>query len=284
VSDESETDPFTMLHLSDEPIDPRPRFAADLKQRLEEAVMQDQATPQPPATVANLFYFNLPAPDLERSKVFWSKVLGWEVQGGSLGGHVANTNTPCGLHPGADPEDRLVYLTTFDMDASLELVRSLGGTVMSTDAYETGRAATCRDDQGTLFALQEPSDAYREHANNPTVGSAHGDLFYFALPVADGDKGRAFYGRLFGWTFGEEGTQGGNHAENMVTDGGLGAGRDGDRVDFWFRVDSVADAIAAVRSAGGTASDPIDTPQGLMSNCTDDQGVSFGLAEPAAGY
>lgn len=243
-----------------------------------------QQTPPEVPTVANLFYFNVPAPDLDRSKVFWSAVLGWEVQGGSLGGHVANTNTPCGLNPGAAPNERLVYLTTFDMDASLDLVRTLGGTVVSTDAYDTGRSATCHDDQGTVFALQEPAGEYRDHALNPTAGSAHGDLFYFALPVADGAKGREFYGRLLGWTFGAEGDEGGTHAENMVTDGGLGAGRDGDRVDYWFRVDDIADAIATVRGAGGTASEPMETPQGLVADCTDDQGVSFGLAEPAAGY
>lgn len=28
-----------------------------------------------------------------------------------------------------------------------------------------------------------------------------GDLVYFVMPVADADKGKAFYGELFGWDF-----------------------------------------------------------------------------------
>lgn len=233
---------------------------------------------------ANLFYFSLPAPDLATSAAFFGKVLGWEVGGGSLGGHVGNTNPPCGLSPGSDPAERTVYITTFDRDRSMELVRQLGGTVEATDENSVGRTATCRCDQGTTFVLQEPIGEFLEHALQPTKGSSHGDLFYFALPVRDGDRGRAFYGGLFGWTFGDEGTQGGTHAENMITDGGLGAGRDGDRPDFWFRVDNIAAAVTAVRDAGGQATDPMDTPQGQMADCTDDQGVSFGLAEPAVGY
>ena len=70
------------------------------------------------------------------------------------------------------------------------------------------------------------------------------------------------------------------HAENMITDGGIGAGRSGHHPEFWFRVEDLTNSIETVRAAGGTATDPIDTPQGPVSQCTDDQGVEFGLIQP----
>jgi hypothetical protein len=60
-----------------------------------------------------LFYFNLYSPgDLEKSKTFYRKVFGWEIGGGSLGGHVNNAeNTPCGVSPGGSYN--AVYFCTF---------------------------------------------------------------------------------------------------------------------------------------------------------------------------
>lgn len=251
--------------------------------------MTDTADPSPNHYLAdldgvsNLFYFSLPAPDLDRAKAFYGSVLGWRVEGGSLGGHVANVTPPGGLDPTATSTDtHTVYLTVFDLDAALARIRELGGSVEHTVEYDTGRMARCRDDQGTAFCLQEPSDGYLHHARNPAKGSGHGDLYYFSLPVEDGEAGRRFYHELLGWDFGPQGSAGGMHAENMVTDGGIGAGRPGDHAEFWFRVDDLATAIETVRAAGGTAGDPMDTPQGAVSQCADNQGVEFGLIQPVA--
>lgn len=268
-------DPLTVLSTPDEPMSPRPAFASALKHRLEEASMtSNPATSEP----SYLFYFTLPAPDLARSKAFYGAVFGWTADGGSMGGHVSNITPPGGLFPGGDPADRTVYLSTTNLDASLELVRANGGEIVG-DIIDHGQgpSAECRDDQGTHFVLLQPEG---EYATAPQNGSEHGDLFYFSMPIADGDKGRAFYGAVCGWTFGSQGSAGGTHAENMVTDGGIGAGRDGDRPEMWFRVDDIEAAITAIRDHGGTASEFVDTPQGLVSDCTDDQGVVFGIAQP----
>lgn len=307
-------DPLTALTGTDRPVDPRPEFAASLNNRLQRLAAEptdhndiadnnhiddkDNAMtykPDPSPTdsdmdyladldgVSNLFYFSMPAPDIDRAIAFYGAVLGWRVEGGSLGGHVVNVTPPGGLDPTATSTDsHTVYLTVFDLDAAMTKVRELGGTVDRTIDYDTGRTAICRDDQGTMFCLQEPSDEYLDHAHNPARGAGHGDLYYFSLPVLDGDTGRRFYRNLLGWDFGPQGSAGGMHAENMITDGGIGAGRDGHRPEFWFRVDDLARSIETVRAAGGTATDPMDTPQGAVSQCTDDQGVEFGLIQPAA--
>lgn len=236
--------------------------------------------------VSNLFYFTLPAPDLERSKAFYGRVLGWEVAGGSQGGNIDNITPAGGLSPGASPDQPTVYITVDDIEAAAAKVVELGGTVEGEiERYGAGASLSCRDDQGTQFYLQDPAGgAYVDYARAPQKGSSHGELFYFSLPVADGERGRHFYSTLFGWDFGEPGSAGGMNAHNVIVEGGIGAGRDGDRVEMWFRVDDISAAVATVRELGGSADDPFDTPQGLIAQCTDDQGVDFGLAQPAPGF
>lgn len=237
------------------------------------------------STAREVFYFNLPAPDLEKSKVFYKKVLGWEIGGGSQGGHVNNTNTPCGLAKGSTTNS--VFFSVDDLKESLAQVESLGGKVLSKHDYEgIGPSAFCEDNQGTNFALQEPgTPEMKKHAADVKKGSQQGDLFFFSLPVKDEDKAREFFGAVLGWTFGKKGKEGGLGVENLKgADGGLGCGRDGQHPSFWFRVDDAKEAVARVKEAGGIAGDIFDAPEGTMSEVVDDQGVKFGIVKPAPGY
>lgn len=299
-STNSPADPLAVLSTPDERRRPRARFAIELRQRLEEAAVSDESDNRTagrraaegravtPYTggVSNLFYFTLPAPDLDRSKAFFGRVLGWEVAGGSLGGHVANVTPSGGLWPGGAANEQSVFIVVDDIEEAAAKVVELGGVVEGPiSGGAPGRFVSCRDDQGTQFHLQAAGEGeYLEYARNPVKGSSHGDLFYFSLPVADGERARRFYGELFGWELTEPGQQGGMNAHNLIIDGGVQAGKDGDRVQLWFRVDDLAAAIDVIRDLGGDATDIEDTPEGRISYCHDDQGVAFGLAEPAPGF
>jgi predicted enzyme related to lactoylglutathione lyase len=46
-----------------------------------------------------------------------------------------------------------------------------------------------------------------------------------------------------------------------------------------FAVDDIESAVARVRVAGGTATDPEQMPYGITADCTDDQGFSFYLGQ-----
>lgn len=291
----SPADPLAVLSTPDERRQPRVRFATELRQRLQEAAMSaetsDQTVTEGGVTaytggVSNLFYFTLPAPDMERSKAFFGRVLGWQVAGGSLGGHIANVTPAGGLFPGRAADEPTVFIVVDDIEEAAAKVVELGGVVEGRiEGGAPGRFVSCRDDQGTQFHLQSAGEGeYLEYARNPEKGSSHGDLFYFSLPVPDGERARRFYGELFGWELTDPGPQGGMNAHNLIIDGGIGAGRDGDHAELWFRVDDLAAAIELIRELGGDATDIEDTPQGLISYCHDDQGVPFGLAEPAAGF
>ena len=52
-------------------------------------------------------------------------------------------------------------------------------------------------------------------------------------------------------------------------------------VQLSYRVDDIAAAVERVRAAGGRADEPERRPFGLLAECTDDQGMTFRLWQPA---
>ena len=99
-----------------------------------------------------------PADDPERALRFWSELLGvtleeraegegsgWQTRGGGGGMRV-------GVHArGSGPGDTvsLPYFTVPDIDAALQQVEALGGSVIHPGA----RWAICRDSEGSPFGL-----------------------------------------------------------------------------------------------------------------------------------
>jgi len=109
------------------------------------------------------------------------------------------------------------------------------------------------------------------------------DLGYFTVPVPDMARGRAFYGELFGWTFGPDATDSYAHVANTTPPGGLHRA-DGTSPQVWFRVTDITAAVARVRQLGGAADEPQESPTGWSTACRDDQGTHFNLWQPAPGY
>jgi len=111
-------------------------------------------------------------------------------------------------------------------------------------------------------------------------------LGYFTIDTPDIDKARAFYGALFGWTFDADAS---NPAYAHVADSDPAFGfvkveRAKDFPHLYFRVEDVAAACARVTELGGKAAVPSQSASGLSAVVSDDQGVSFSLWQPAAGF
>jgi uncharacterized glyoxalase superfamily protein PhnB len=107
----------------------------------------------------DLYYFVMPVADPARAERFYGAVLGWDLRGG----HITNISAPPGAVGDYYPVDSGVHLwfVVDDIEAAIATVRELGGTVVEEPSYsDSGWSATCRDDQGTLFCLSVPSDAY----------------------------------------------------------------------------------------------------------------------------
>lgn len=111
-------------------------------------------------------------------------------------------------------------------------------------------------------------------------------LGYFNLETADIGKAKAFYAGLFGWTF-DEGSSHATYAHVKDSNPPFGFAkveRVGGFPNLYFQVDDIAAACAQVTALGGKAAVPSESPTGLSCTVCDDQGLSFSLWQPAAGY
>ena len=84
------------------------------------------------------------------------------------------------------------------------------------------------------------------------------EIGYFTLRVPDVDKGAAFYGGLFGWTFDPSpASHPYRHINNTTLPGGL-VSHDQEEgvVRPYYRVDDIHGAVAKVRALGGKAEEP----------------------------
>ena len=104
-----------------------------------------------------------PADDADRARRFWRGVLGAELaprptEAGS-GWEIDDDGLRLGVHergPGPGDTASLPYFTVADLEATLQRVRELGGSVI----HPGERWAVCRDSEGSPFALAAaPRDA-----------------------------------------------------------------------------------------------------------------------------
>jgi hypothetical protein len=111
-------------------------------------------------------------------------------------------------------------------------------------------------------------------------------LGYFTLDTADIGKAKAFYGALFGWAFDEDASRV-TYAHVTDSDPAFGfvkTERPTSETNLYFKVEDIAATCARVSELGGKASIPAESSTGLSCTVCDDQGVSFSLWQPAAGY
>lgn len=110
-----------------------------------------------------------------------------------------------------------------------------------------------------------------------------GEPSHFEMGAPDPRRTQNFYSRLLGWKFQE----GGRHSAAIETAGVPGGVHEAAEpgLVIFFSVPDLEDAVRRVRELGGEV-DPrrSEGPAGTYaSSCRDDQGVPFGLHQPAAG-
>jgi predicted enzyme related to lactoylglutathione lyase len=104
-----------------------------------------------------LGYFTLPVKDVERAKVFYAALFGWEFD---LSGHVRNTKLPVGLGAKGPVELPNVFFKVSDLEAAVAKLVELGGEVRERREAPSGPNALCADDQGTVFRLWQPAPGF----------------------------------------------------------------------------------------------------------------------------
>ncbi|WP_372706394.1 VOC family protein [Brevundimonas sp.] len=111
-------------------------------------------------------------------------------------------------------------------------------------------------------------------------------LGYFTVDTPDIDKARAFFSALFGWTFDEAASSPtyAHVADSNPPVGFTKAERASRLPHLYFRVEDVDALCGRVVELGGRAAMPSDSASGRSVVVSDDQGVSFSLWQPAAGF
>jgi uncharacterized protein len=147
--------------------------------------------------------------DAEAGKQFYTALMGWDTEDMPMGdgtfytffnlegGPVAAINPiPPALQAQGMPSVWNSYITVDDVDAMVEKVNDLGGTVMvgPMDIFESGRMLTVQDPTGAVVSLWQPKD----HIGARFVNTP-GAFTWNELYTRDVAKASDFYSQLLGW-------------------------------------------------------------------------------------
>jgi len=108
-----------------------------------------------------------------------------------------------------------------------------------------------------------------------------GQIVHFEIPADDTQKGRDFWGSLFGWKFESYPGPFEYHMTQISDRQGLAItnmepGKKSTRA--YFEVDDINKGVARVKELGGEANDSMPVPNmGWFATCKDPQGNEFGL-------
>ncbi len=236
--------------------------------------------PRAPWHQGDVGYVSVQTPDVQRARAFYGAVLGWQFEEGEPGRshRVVGQSMAIGIF-GAERTDLFCCYAVGDVDAAAARVRAAGGTAEAPAETPYGRISDCVDPEGRPFAVFTPPEN-DTHQRPPLNGTLNGDPSYLTFFVRDSAVAREFYSAVLGWEFRagqiEDGWEVTSDIAPMV---GFGGGNPDPIVVPMWRVDDIADAVAKVRAAGGTATDPEQQPYGVTSECVDDQGMRFFLGQ-----
>ena len=165
-----------------------------------------------------------------------------------------------------------------DIAAAVARVRAAGGQAEEPVPRAYGLGADCVDTDGVRFALHQPP-AGAPATVAPVAGGHDGDLVYVTMEVPDAARALEFYGAVLGWRCRPGRTPGGWQVEGTTPMIGISGGHSTSAAVPVWQVTDLAAAVAQVRAAGGTSTDPHREPYGLMAECTDGQGIRFSLGQ-----
>jgi uncharacterized glyoxalase superfamily protein PhnB len=293
------TDPFTRLRRPVEAVAPDPAFAAELRDRLRRALLQEQPVGEPirasrapggrspmSQLVPYLVVRDARAALQWYADAFGAHTVGDPYQDGERVGHaelevhgspvyLADEYPDMGL---IAPEDRRVsvslHVSVPDVDAAVDRAKAVGATVERppTDA-PYGRTGVIIDPYGHRWMLQTPTAP-------AATGPRPGDAVYLTLQVPDGARARDFYEAVLGWSMTPGRVADGWEAQDQTPMIGLhGGDHDEQGVVPMYAVDDIEVAVAAVLTAGGQAGEIERQSYGLSSLCRDDQGLPFWLGQ-----
>jgi predicted enzyme related to lactoylglutathione lyase len=275
-------DPLETLYEPVLPVDPDPTFAAALRAQLAQALLHgtgEAMSSNDTAVEGDVGYASIGVPDVTRAEAFYGSVLGWQFVPGSIEQGRQVTGLPhqhMGLWGGRERGGAVVAFAVEDAHETVRRIRGAGGTADEPSQEPYGLAAMCADDQGMPFSIFQSPAAER----GPVPDAGNGEIVYLTFEVTDTARFRAFFTSVFGWRF-SQGRAGGDrfNIDGVRPLSGLAGGHLETTIVPQYVVEDIDAAVARVRAAGGSADEPQTQPYGRSTECTDDQGTRFYLAQ-----
>lgn len=261
------------------------------------------------AAFGNFVWLDLQTPDLEGGQAFYTKLLGWEVQEGNMGGmpyhmfrhgqdHIGGVmQLPPELQAQGVPPHWLSYTFVESVDATTERALELGANVIvpPTDIPQIGRFSILTDPQGAAFALYSSIDP-----SQTTVNRGPGFPAWYELTTSDHRAAKEFYMQIAGFVPDQVMDMGQAGPDQGMDDPGTydlfkAADPNGPAIGgMWtapaslgipphwlpyFEVADIEASVARVKELGGTVlNGPMQVPDGShVAQCIDPQGAAFGL-------
>ena len=300
------TDPFEALREPVTPVDPDPAFAGWLRMRLAREIVAPAGGTMSQQTVATQVEREPASPpaltpyiivsDARRALDWYVEVLGAQRRGelivnadgtvghaeASIGDAVLMLAEASDLWPDVPvraPDSpatfsHSLHLEVGDVDAATERARRGGASVEREPADQPyGRRSAIVDPFGHRWILLKPP--------GQATRLRQGDVANVTMVARDAQRAKEFYEAVLQVPF-SAAHPGTWRTEETRPPLGIrpaeGAQPD---VQLSYRVDDIAAAAERVRAAGGRAGEPVRRSYGLHAECTDDQGATFRLWQPA---
>ncbi|HEX3284482.1 MAG TPA: VOC family protein [Mycobacterium sp.] len=306
------TDPLTVLHGDDLPVQPDPAFAARLRARMESALslpnrtggvdmsgtdtaiaqlnepagQTEVAAPPRPAALPYLAVGNAREAIAWYVDTFAASLVGemYEMDDGRIGHaelqigdgvlYLADEYAELGLKaPAPQAVSVSLMLHVSDTDATLQRARERGAAVQR-EPYENygARNATIIDPFGHRWMLSGP-------VTDAPIQIQHGDVGYVSVWTPDAERAAAFYGHVLGWRYDPQTHQVTNTTEHI----GIYSVDAPPTLFCCYAVADLDGARQAILAGGGTVDEVEEFDFGTLRGATDAQGTSFGIFQPNPG-
>jgi uncharacterized glyoxalase superfamily protein PhnB len=189
--------------------------------------------------------------------------------------YLADEHPELGLAAPRDTRSVTLHLCVPDADEAVQRAAGAGATVeRPVGDSPHGRTGVVLDPFGHRWMLQTAPHDCDERGARP------GDTVYLTLRVPDGARARDFYEAVLGWSMAPGRVDDGFQESSTTPMVGVHGGQtDGLGAVPMYAVDDIEVAVAAVRTAGGTADEVQQQSFGRSVLCRDDQGLQFWLGQ-----